>query len=485
MTFNNNDKMFVSILLGLVLIYTFPLLTQQSYYIDDLGRSLYGGLGWSGNGRPLADLIFYVINFGIPITDSSPLPLILGLTALVISLVYIRDYLFGNDYITAALCFMMIIANPFFIENLSYKYDSLTMCLSVAISIMASRKSYSREISNIIIAVTLTIAYLSLYQASLNIYSIFLFTFILSDITSGEDLKSIVYKAISSLFCLITGYLIYSFFIAKKLVTGGYNIEHSKIIELNSNIIESLYNNIASFYKMISVIFDGAYSLVYYSMLVVLVVSFLIIALRILSSEQNKAIKITFLAVSLLASLFFIIGPMLLLNSPIYAARVLIGMGGFMFFCCYSMYSAFGDKKLICRIYFSFVLLISTFFSYGAYNSINAQFKFEENIVNRISQDIQAFGIGNNAEYIKFIGVEPYTSTNENIIKKHPIMEILIPRIINNDWMWSGVLMQRNPFSKKFKLYTNQVTLNDGWEKSRNDVYSIGLVGETIVVRFN
>ncbi|EEL3270305.1 hypothetical protein HAR41_004851, partial [Salmonella enterica subsp. enterica serovar Schwarzengrund] len=111
----------------------------------------------------------------------------------------------------------------------------------------------------------------------------------------------------------------------------------------------------------ISVIFDGAYSLVYYSMLVVLVVSFLIIVLRILLSEQNKAMRITLLAVSLLASLFFIIGPMLLLNSPIYAARVLIGMGGFMFFCCYSMYSAFGDKKLIFRIYFSFVLLMSTF----------------------------------------------------------------------------------------------------------------------------
>ncbi|TRH21035.1 hypothetical protein FG676_023580, partial [Salmonella enterica subsp. enterica serovar Senftenberg] len=172
-------------------------------------------------------------------------------------------------------------------------------------------------------------------------------------------------------------------------------IEHSKIIELNSNIIESLYNNIVSFYKMISVIFDGAYSFVYYSMLVVLVVSFLIIVLRILLSEQNKAMRITLLAVSLLASLFFIIGPMLLLNSPIYAARVLVGMGGFMFFCCYSMYSAFGDKKLIFRIYFSFVLLMSTFFSYGAYHSINAQFKFEENIVNRISQDIQFFGIGN------------------------------------------------------------------------------------------
>ncbi|EBH2622998.1 hypothetical protein FKF64_24010, partial [Salmonella enterica subsp. enterica] len=70
MIFNRNDKMFISVFLGLAIIYTFPLLTNQSFFVDDLGRSLYGGLGWSGNGRPLSDFIFYIINFGIPIIDA-------------------------------------------------------------------------------------------------------------------------------------------------------------------------------------------------------------------------------------------------------------------------------------------------------------------------------------------------------------------------------------------------------------------------------
>ncbi|EAB2352672.1 hypothetical protein EAX14_23835, partial [Salmonella enterica] len=67
MKFNSNDRIFISIFLGLAIIYTFPLLTHQSFFVDDLGRSLYGGLGWSGNGRPLSDFIFYIINFGTPI----------------------------------------------------------------------------------------------------------------------------------------------------------------------------------------------------------------------------------------------------------------------------------------------------------------------------------------------------------------------------------------------------------------------------------
>ncbi|EAM7853362.1 hypothetical protein AZ959_09685, partial [Salmonella enterica subsp. enterica serovar Typhimurium] len=169
----------------------------------------------------------------------------------------------------------------------------------------------------------------------------------------------------------------------------------------------------------------------------------------------------------------------------IYAPRVLIGMGGFMFFCCLCVFYAFEDKQLISRIYFSFILLISTIFSYGAYNAINAQFQLEESIVNRISQDIDYLGFGRDKKNIKFIGTEPYASINENIVIKHPLMRELIPRIINNNWMWSEVLMQRNVFSRNYRLYDKEVKLENGWKKSGNNVYDIGVVGETIVVRFN
>ncbi|EAT9820249.1 hypothetical protein FD629_15860, partial [Salmonella enterica] len=84
-----------------------------------------------------------------------------------------------------------------------------------------------------------------------------------------------------------------------------------------------------------------------------------------------------------------------------------------------------------------------------------------------------------------FIGTEPYAPINENIVIKHPLMRELIPRIINNDWMWSEVLMQRNVFSRNYRLYDKEVKLENGWKKSGNNVYDIGVVGETIVVRFN
>lgn len=130
-------------------------------------------------------------------------------------------------------------------------------------------------------------------------------------------------------------------------------------------------------------------------------------------------------------------------------------------FCCLCVFYAFEDKQLISRIYFSFILLISTIFSYGAYNAINAQFQLEESIVNRISQDIDYLGFGRDKN-IKFIGTEPYAPINENIVIKASLMRELIPRIINNDWMWSEVLMQRNVFSRNYRLYDKEVKLEMG-----------------------
>ncbi|EBQ2396081.1 hypothetical protein AIO71_23590, partial [Salmonella enterica] len=120
------------------------------------------------------------------------------------------------------------------------------------------------------------------------------------------------------------------------------------------------------------------------SLFFALIISLIVIVLKAIKRDENKKTKLLLVVLILLASMFFIIGPMIFLKSPIYAPRVLIGMGGFMFFCCLCVFYAFEDKQLISRIYFSFILLISTIFSYGAYNAINAQFQLEESIVNRI-----------------------------------------------------------------------------------------------------
>lgn len=101
-----------------------------------MGRFLYGGLGWLGNGCLFFDFIFYIINFGILIIDVFLLFLMLGIVILVLVLFCVREKLFGDDYIIVFFCFMMILVNLFFIENLLYRYDLLIMCMSVVIFII-------------------------------------------------------------------------------------------------------------------------------------------------------------------------------------------------------------------------------------------------------------------------------------------------------------------------------------------------------------
>ncbi|EDI9970490.1 hypothetical protein GEW31_22530, partial [Salmonella enterica] len=184
-------------------------------------------------------------------------------------------------------CFMMILANPFFIENLSYRYDSLTMCMSVAISIISSYVAYQYKPINIIISSILTIAFLSLYQAALNTYAIFLLAFIISDVVKKNSISNITKNTASSVAGLMVGYFAYSYFIAKRLVTGPYNIEHSKIIEINSSLFEGIISNVLSFYRMFSTILNGDNYLIYYSLFFALIISLIVIVLKAIKRDEN------------------------------------------------------------------------------------------------------------------------------------------------------------------------------------------------------
>ncbi|ECJ9948071.1 hypothetical protein FQQ25_24760, partial [Salmonella enterica] len=173
---------------------------------------------------------------------------------------------------------------------------------------------------------------LSLYQAALNTYAIFLLAFIISDVVKKNSISNITKNTASSVAGLMVGYFAYSYFIAKRLVTGPYNIEHSKIIEINSSLFEGIISNVLSFYRMFSTILNGDNYLIYYSLFFALIISLIVIVLKAIKRDENKKTKLLLVVLILLASMFFIIGPMIFLKSPIYAPRVLIGMGGFMFF---------------------------------------------------------------------------------------------------------------------------------------------------------
>ncbi|HKM57602.1 MAG TPA: hypothetical protein VJX28_02575, partial [Chthoniobacterales bacterium] len=57
--------------LGLVLL---PIWIADRYHLEDWRRLLDGSFGWTGEGRPLTELLMRALNLGDPFKDLSPLP---------------------------------------------------------------------------------------------------------------------------------------------------------------------------------------------------------------------------------------------------------------------------------------------------------------------------------------------------------------------------------------------------------------------------
>lgn len=473
-----------SLLLSIIFfVYTFPVLTNGSYYIDDLARSVYGNTDWSNNGRPLADILFKVINFGSPIIDLSPLPLIIGLLSIVISASVFYRRIFGDDYITASLCFSMIITSPFYIENLSYSFDSLTMCLSISTALIASNFAYQNSIKMVVISVIALVSSLCLYQASLNIYVIVILALVIGDIAKGKCIRLILIGSALSVLSTFISVTLYSKAISKFFVTGDYNNEHSKLLTINKHFIDSIIKNANGFYDFIKLLMSGANAFLYYSLVLLALASFIFVFIFILRADAQKTPKRIILASCFIAAFVFLIGPMVALDSPVFAPRVMLGVGGVMFLSSCIFYFS-KAPIIIIRSYLSIFLFFSIVFSYGAFNAISSQYKFEQRLIERISIDSDIKELYGKFDSIKFVGVEPFSETNGLIVSKYPLMSILIPRHINNGWIWSWYLMKHNHFTENISLSDSQPVLIGDWVIKENPVYKLGLSERVLVVMF-
>lgn len=118
------------------LIYVLPIVLADRYYQDDLARSLYGATGWAGDGRPLTEWLMQLLSGGqATIVDLYPLPLFLGIAVLAYAMTLYARQAFpdwkGSALLTVALG--LVVAQPFAMANLSYRFDSLTMLLALAL----------------------------------------------------------------------------------------------------------------------------------------------------------------------------------------------------------------------------------------------------------------------------------------------------------------------------------------------------------------
>lgn len=253
---SKRDRRFTITLLSLCIIYIMPIILADRYYIDDLGRSQWGYSSWSTNGRPLADFLMILLGFGGEnIVDVSPFTLVISVLVFVFSAYYYFKSNFTDTSPTfSAIIFFFAFSNPFFLENLSYKFDSLPMTMALSLLMFAFVKMGSKT-KSWLLSIFMIIASLCLYQAAIGFFvCLAVMEFIKQYIKATHypiNAASIYKCTLARIVQLLSAYIIYAVLVAPKYVTGDYNVSHSKAIELNAHGLSVALNNINIYFSKI------------------------------------------------------------------------------------------------------------------------------------------------------------------------------------------------------------------------------------------
>jgi hypothetical protein len=239
---------------ALYLLAILPIIRADRFYVDDMGRALTGYLGWSGDGRPLANVFMEVFNLGTPLTDISPLPQIVSVALLAALAVSVAGRFRIPGNILPALIVAPLVISPFFLENLSYKFDALTMTLALFLAVMTVLKTRD-DLPGVLLGTLGLVASLSLYQAAFNAFLVFAAVEFVDMQQRDEPVaawgKRIVVRAAQALGAL----MIYKP-IAASSIKGGYAALHSQLATV-SELPAIMGRNLSLFWTYVNQALTG------------------------------------------------------------------------------------------------------------------------------------------------------------------------------------------------------------------------------------
>jgi len=453
-------------------LYVLPIILANFYYVDDLARSVAGYARWSDNGRPLAEYIIKGMSFGGRVIDLAPLPLILSVLVVVLSGYYYCFKAGIEGRLTVAITSVSLLISPFYLQNISYRFDVFTMSLSVAACVLSAAVLLNRS-GNVWLMLSglLIVASLSLYQSSANIciamiglnalvsYRTFLF-------------KSTVLESVRYAITILIALLFYKFCIASVFVSGVYSESHAE----SASSIESVIKAINAYTWMFKETFIGNYGI---AMSLLAIIPLIAIVYRASAKKDAKFIIISFL--SIISIVFSYIGVLIALHDPVIYPRVLVGFCGIVFsgFVITSIF----NKKMTPFMLIPVAASILLSYSYG--NALSSQKEKEGFIFSLMAKDIASKP---DIESIRFNGTSSISPTGSNASEKSGIIKIIIPSYIRSNWMFGAFYLQRLGVKVDFDPNVNiKKSIEEGCSKpfTKNMFYTSLVIDRTMLFDFD
>lgn len=474
---------------------------QSRLYIDDIGRSMAGDLGYFSNGRPLAEIILTLLHLGSPLVNFSPLPQIIAVAILAVSgIVLARRYLIRTPFI-AAIATLPLAGQPYYIENMSYTFDSPTMSLALCFALFgAIRLADMGKRGDIIVSSSCLLAALSCYQPAAGIF--FVVYFFLTATRIDPIVHPLKYFIKAFLRLTVSSGLAFSLYAVVVWLTGhiqsSYTQEHSSVVKLGS-IFPTIVTNTRSFFQ--TFIYDWSGNLLGYIFVLLFMISLLTNILMIFKKTGGYGYARTagYIAVSssiILLSPIAAFFPQMFLVSPVFFPRVYVGVGAVL--CCSSLticsYSASVTRPAISKhlrnlsiLFLCVVVYCLSVFSYSYARANSEQKHYEDIIISGLVSDLQTVIAENKCTKLFIYGTIGQSPILKHAAKKFPLIGRLVPLHIQGDWYWgfrqlesAGITLADSPIATEKQstiIKTNQPLIARG-------TYSIFVDGDTILLAF-
>lgn len=420
------------------LLYILPLLITNSPYYDDLGRSVYGYFSWGIDGRPLSDLVFMALDMGGPATDIAPYPQIAAVM-MISTLCYFMHRKLNPDNRFGWLIFTPLFLSPFFVQNLAFRFDSITMALSVVAAIAPLMFIHSGGYKSFLCSLVGILISLCFYQASLSIFVGMVCLYVIFSIERGEQTRSVIYNTLIAAAGMLVGYVIYSKFVVPVFVTSSYASGYNQTIGSFSELV----NNIRTARDIIKTLMNGAVGKVYLLTSYLAAIGLAALISRIFISRTgatDKATRTLLVLISVAVIFLCIPGPGLALKDMPVGPRVFVGFG-IASALLLSLISFIIPKNEKLNSIFPVILALVSFSFMGTFtNAVSAQDKLEDRIINGVAVDMNSAGFMN-IKTITVDGRPPYTPQAYKATMKHPLLKQLVPSYFDGVSAWGVVKM--------------------------------------------
>lgn len=383
--------------------------------------------------------------------------------------------------------------NLFLLENFSYAYESLGMFLSLGIPVLLYAFPDTLPLGKKFILTVLFVVFsLAFYQASIGAYIGLALVELLYGLSQKQEQHKILRLLGTRFLGIVVGVGVYLTCIAHFLVKG-YGAEHSSLIPLFTyQGCHQLLDHLYYYYQRYQTYFLSVQIVIFALVLIVLIGGSCVFLKKLYRKQElNVAAKTAYtLLIILLPALFMIcaIAPFALLKEPVYAPRI------FLSFTVFFMYLAillnqFDSKFHLVKFLMIPLLLFAVSFAVGYGNVLHRENLHDQYIAQSITYDLNQLEnkTGNQYKDITIIGREPESLELQKQKKQRPLMGLLVPIYMSNDWFWGGRYLDhyRN-IATKLVTKTPQ---DEMWVKNHdsditNEFYNLYANNEKIIIVF-